>query len=229
MAQNIVYLADGFATSSVWVPVPPFMSAFGASVTVAAQDPSAVEAALEFDRLTRRLIQQGLRNESFDLRTRDAVRRWQQARGVPVTGYLNREQAELLRASGAPPPPRSENVEPPATSAEGANAPADSASESAAALVAGETALTAQAGQDGDSSRPAARPPRTPGNFPLSPRRPASGTDRTLYRRRRLWRRAGRDQRDRCSAGGARFSTGGGVPLHVCAVGVRCGFPRDHD
>ncbi len=30
------------------------------------QDPSAVEAALELDRPTRRLIQRGLRNEGFD-------------------------------------------------------------------------------------------------------------------------------------------------------------------
>ena len=94
-----VLLTCGFA-----VGTPPHVPAFG----VAAQDASAVEAGLGLDRATRRLIQQGLRNEGFDPgapdglfgpRTREAISRWQQARGVPATGYLDKEQAELLRAS----------------------------------------------------------------------------------------------------------------------------------
>ena len=72
---------------------------------------------------------------------------------MPATGYLDREQAELLSASGAP-APTSENVEPPATSAEGTVAPPDPASETTAAFVAGAVELSAQAGPDADG-RPA--------------------------------------------------------------------------
>ena len=76
-----------------------------------AQDPSVVEMALGLDRPTRRLIQQGLRNEGFDPgapdglfgpRTRGAVRRWQEAQGRPPTGYLDSAQTEVLRAASAP-------------------------------------------------------------------------------------------------------------------------------
>ncbi len=82
-----------------------------ATVTTTAQDPPAVEASLGLDRSARRLIQQGLRNEGFDPgapdglfgpRTRGALRRWQEARGMPATGYLDGAQAELLRTAGAP-------------------------------------------------------------------------------------------------------------------------------
>ena len=78
----------------------------------AAQDPSADEAALGLDRPTRRLIQRGLRNEGFDPgapdglfgpRTRAVIRRWQTAEGHPTTGYLDRTQADDLRAAAAPP------------------------------------------------------------------------------------------------------------------------------
>ena len=77
------------------------------------QDPAAVEASLELQRPTRRLIQQGLRNEGFDPgtpdglfgpRTRAAIREWQQSRGASPTGYLNGAEAELLRTAAAPPP-----------------------------------------------------------------------------------------------------------------------------
>ena len=88
----------------------------------AAQDSSAVEASLALDRSTRRLIQQGLRNEGFDPgtpdglfgpRTRAAIREWQQSRGASPTGYLTGAEAELLRTAAgllpavpeAPPPP----------------------------------------------------------------------------------------------------------------------------
>ena len=82
-------------------------------VAAAPQDSSALEASLALDRSTRRLIQQGLRNEGFDPgapdglfgpRTRAAIRDWQQSRGTSPTGYLNRAEAELLRAAASPPP-----------------------------------------------------------------------------------------------------------------------------
>ena len=58
---------------------------------------------LDLDRSTRRLIQQGLRNQGFDPgtpdglfgpRTRAAIRDWQQSRGAWPTGYLNGAEAE---------------------------------------------------------------------------------------------------------------------------------------
>ena len=104
----VVFLTFGFA-----VGTPPHAPTFGAIVTAAAQDASAVEALLGLDRLSRRLIQQGLRNEGFDPgtpdglfgpRTREAIRRWQDARGSAATGYLGAAEAELLRAASAPVP-----------------------------------------------------------------------------------------------------------------------------
>ena len=89
---GVVYLAGSFVTSTARVPVPPLVSAVRASVTAAAQDLSAVEVAPGLDRPTRRLIQQGLRNEGFDPgapdglfgpRTRAAIRAWQAARDEP--------------------------------------------------------------------------------------------------------------------------------------------------
>ena len=84
-----------------------------ATVTVAAQDPVAVEAALSLDRPTRRLIQRGLSNEGFDAgapdglfgpRTRAAIRAWQAVRDEPQTGYLDGEQLAALRAAAVPQP-----------------------------------------------------------------------------------------------------------------------------
>ena len=86
------------------------------------QDPAAVEASLELQRPTRRLIQQGLRNEGFDPgtpdglfgpRTRAAIREWQQSQGASPTGYLNGAEAELLRTAAAPPPAAPEASPPP--------------------------------------------------------------------------------------------------------------------
>ena len=91
---------------------PPPAAGFGVTVARAAQDPSAVEAALGLDRPTRRLIQQGLRNEGFDAgtpdglfgpRTRAAIRAWQAAREQAETGYLDGVQAAALRAAASPP------------------------------------------------------------------------------------------------------------------------------
>ena len=86
--------------------------AVGESLAAAApQDPSDVEASLALGRSTRRLIQQGLRNEGFHPgtpdglfgpRTRAAIRDWQQSRRESPTGYLNAAQAELLRAAARP-------------------------------------------------------------------------------------------------------------------------------
>ena len=88
--------------------------AAGKSLSAAApQDASAVEASLALDRATRRLIQQGLRNQGFDPgtpdglfgpRTRAAIREWQQSRGGSPTGYLNSADVKLLRAAPAPLP-----------------------------------------------------------------------------------------------------------------------------
>ena len=52
--------------NSSYAYMPPPAAGFGATVATAAQDSSAVEAELGLDRPTRRLIQQGLRNEGFD-------------------------------------------------------------------------------------------------------------------------------------------------------------------
>ncbi len=99
------------------------------AATATAQDPVAVEASLGLDRSARRLIQHGLRNEGFDPgtpdglfgpRTRAAIRRWQDARGTPSTGYLDDATARLLRAAAAPPSPSSP------TAVSGANATAES-------------------------------------------------------------------------------------------------------
>ena len=97
--------------------------AVGKSLAAAAlQDPSDVEASLVLGRSTRRLIQQGLRNEGFDPgtpdglfgpRTRAAIREWQQSRGTSPTGHLTGAEAELLRTAAAPPPAPPETPPPP--------------------------------------------------------------------------------------------------------------------
>ena len=94
------------------------LTAFGAAAGTA-QSPPTVEAALGLGRSTRRLIQQGLRNEGFDPgapdglfgpRTRAAIRSWQAAHGATPTGYLDGRQADLLRLAGSPRPATSEPV-----------------------------------------------------------------------------------------------------------------------
>ena len=119
----VVSIAGAKAPRGLGVPTDlPRATAFSLTVGTLAQDPAAVEASLGFDRPTRRLIQQGLRNEGFDPgapdglfgpRTRAAIRRWQAARGESPTGYLNGAEAELLRVVGALPPPLSEAAAPP--------------------------------------------------------------------------------------------------------------------
>ena len=110
----------GFAIGAEVAVALPWTPAFRATTTATVRDPATVEASLNLDLPKRRLIQQGLRNEGFDPGapdglfgplTRGAIRRWQEARGVPATGYLDGAEADLLRAAGAPPPQRSETTE----------------------------------------------------------------------------------------------------------------------
>ena len=120
--------------------------AVGESLLAAApQDPSVVERSLELQRSTRRLIQQGLRNEGFDPgtpdglfgpRTRAAIRDWQESRGASPTGYLTGAEAELLRTAAAPPPAAPETLPPPEavppvapTASSAARAPASTSAE----------------------------------------------------------------------------------------------------
>ena len=78
----------------------------------AGHDASVVELSLGLDRPPRRLIQWERNNEGFDAgardglfgpRTRTAIGRWQEARRLPVPGYLDGAQAELLRPAALPP------------------------------------------------------------------------------------------------------------------------------
>ena len=73
-------------------------------------DPSEVEDALGLDRPTRRRIQAGLSAAGFapgpadgvfGVGTREAISRWQAARGGAATGYLSAMQAGELSALGA--------------------------------------------------------------------------------------------------------------------------------
>ena len=109
VAASRVALVGGNGT---YAHRPPPAAGFGVTVARAAQDPSAVEAELGLDWPTRRLIQQGLRNEGFDAgtpdglfgpRTRAAIRAWQAAREQAETGYLDGVQAAALRAAASPP------------------------------------------------------------------------------------------------------------------------------
>ena len=68
-------------------------------------DGTAIEAALDLDSATRRLIQEWLQAGGFDPggadglfgpRTRRAIRQWQAAQSVPSTGYLTSPQIEAL-------------------------------------------------------------------------------------------------------------------------------------
>ncbi len=71
---------------------------------------SAAEAALRLDQEAQWLIQRGLREQGFDpgpldgvigRRTRAAIRRWQAARGLPPTGYVDETSARTLSSPEA--------------------------------------------------------------------------------------------------------------------------------
>ena len=122
--------------NSSYAHIPPPAAGFGATMATAAQDPSAVEAALSLDRPTRRLIQQGLRNKGFDPgvqdglfgpRTRAAIRAWQAAGELVETGYLDGVQAAALRAAASPPAAVASDAE--AGTDQAAGSPVDGAGE----------------------------------------------------------------------------------------------------
>ena len=104
------------------LPATPSVAVGDPLTVTTPQDPAADEAPLALDRPTRRLIQQGLRNEGFDPgtpdglfgpRSRAAIRDWQQSHGASPTGYLSGAEAELLRTAAMPPPAVSESAPPP--------------------------------------------------------------------------------------------------------------------
>ena len=153
---------------------------------------AAGEAALALDRPTRRLIQQGLRNEGFDPgtpdglfgpRTRAAIRDWQQSRGASPTAYLNGAEAELLRTAAMPPPPpqAAPAVEPDAASAHAPPAfTAEADSNPAPPPVAAEAAPQNAAATN---TEPMSRPPPGSANAQLPP---DILVDRHLLRAERL-------------------------------------------
>ena len=127
------------------VAATPGVAVGGPLTTTAPQDPAASEAGLDLDRSTRRLIQQGLRNEGFDPgmpdglfgpRTRAAIREWQQSRGASPTGYVTGAEAELLRTAAMPPRAAADSSPPPH---------AEPAVEPGASSVAAPPASTAEA------------------------------------------------------------------------------------
>ena len=134
-AQFAVILLPALVVSAA-VVMPSPASVFGVTVVTAAQDASAIEAALGLDRPTRRLIQQGLRNEGFDPgppdglfgpHTRAAIRAWQAARDEPQTGYLDGGDQVAVLLAAAVPRPVATSPEPPdpaPASAPAAHAPA---------------------------------------------------------------------------------------------------------
>ena len=80
-----------------------------AVVNVICLDAPAIEAALGLDGSTRKLIQQqleasgfgpGAADGLFGPNTRSAIRRWQESRGEPPTGYLNTAALQLLQNIG---------------------------------------------------------------------------------------------------------------------------------
>lgn len=124
--------------------MPPPSPAVTPIAPGAPQDPTGIEAALNLDRSTRRLIQQGLKNEGFDPgtpdglfgpRTRDAIREWQQSRDTSPTGYLNRAEVGLLQTAAASPAAPAVDANavapaaPPAPATEANSAPAPGVSE----------------------------------------------------------------------------------------------------
>ncbi len=103
--------AAAMSASAFAAAAPPPASAAVVRSPAAGQGASAVQSSLGLDGATRRLIQRGLNNEGFDAgvadglfgpRTRAVIRRWQEARGFPATGYLDGGQLDLLRVAAVP-------------------------------------------------------------------------------------------------------------------------------
>ena len=84
------------------------------AVVDSSTSPEQVETALDLSRTAWRVLQTGLAREGFNpgppdgqpgRGTREAVRRWQEARGDDATGYLTAESARALREAGSTRPP----------------------------------------------------------------------------------------------------------------------------
>ena len=101
-----VYLASAAAP----IPTPGGTgTAGGGAATTLPPTPEAVEKGLGLDLEQRRLVQMGLAAAGHDpghadglfgSGTRGALESWQRARGLEATGYLTREQGEVLAALG---------------------------------------------------------------------------------------------------------------------------------
>ena len=92
--------------------------------TPATPTPEAVEKGLGLTREERRLVQVGLAAAGYDpgpadgwigRGTREALRRWQGARGEPATGYLDADGAKALLAKGEQEAARRASVREPGT------------------------------------------------------------------------------------------------------------------
>ena len=79
------------------------------SRAAAGPSPAALEAGLGLKREVRVLVQRGLTGLKFEAgpadglfgkKTRGSIKAWQEAKGLPETGYLTKEQAEALKSAG---------------------------------------------------------------------------------------------------------------------------------
>ena len=81
--------------NSSYAYMPPPAAGFGVAVAMAAQEPSAVEAELGLNRPTRRLIQQGLRNEGPP-----PTFRFDRIRGIGQLAFRPREVSTCRERQG---------------------------------------------------------------------------------------------------------------------------------
>ena len=91
------------------LPLPSATRPAPAPPVAVEPDASSVEQALKLKRSDRVLVQRGLNGLKLDAgpadglygpKTRDAVRKWQVSKGYSGTGYLTRDQAKALVATG---------------------------------------------------------------------------------------------------------------------------------
>lgn len=108
-AQQRICVEELAGTCLKWREVAPRTPP---AAPAAVSPDAAAERSLGLDTAERRAIQAGLNAEGLDAgapdgafgpRTRRAIAAWQQARGVPATGYLTAEQAVTLRGATASP------------------------------------------------------------------------------------------------------------------------------